>query len=667
MFRFLNFFKLVIPCLLSLSNLAIAQVDGVAPTPFFESQQLNPLNFYKFRVGIPTLTRGPGNDFIDEPITFVNNCGTSGLFCIYGSGQVPWETTSSSMTSGYSGQGGLPSQIPPQWSSGETFSNGSSTYYGNNVYSVSSGGTAGSTPPTCTSGSCSDGNLTWVYNPNLRCQSSYSTTPASVFCSSLNIGLPNPLTQITAVTGHNTDQCGDWVNSSYKNPYDGLWYLLVHNEGPCDYAAPGNDTDESMSMWVSNLGAKDGSPSTWSPMAVPSLSSGTIISSDNPLTPNWIVGIGDCTMFPDAITFPQYMYMFCGHYSASSVSDYKNLIARAPIKTLGPGNWMLYNNGCYCTAALNNHFDQESQRPNAFMFDWVGSYAATMPSVFPIMTMAYGHVVQPVNDPASGGESINGLSLSVSTSLTTPEFKTLLPPLLNFDQQNFTGRPINYDGYFYQILRNDVDGSSVLNPGHFNLAYMLVAANNDLNYRWVGIQNVTMSKMTLSQVKSGVPQVGIQLETWSNTSSGNPASGYLRTTTFNPAAADNQNGGDEYGQWVPQSSLGYMMTMCPNSTLVNKCDVNAAKYANQIEECVYASKDDHMLEIDTNGTYGSCNSGWQHVRTVGWLYSQKPTEFPTNAIYACFNSTGQYHVSIANDSNCGGLGLGSFLGYALIN
>jgi hypothetical protein len=52
---------------------------------------------------------------------------------------------------------------PVLWESGEEFGAGSYCFYEGNYYKTTSGGTAGATPPTHTTGSASDDTVTWTY------------------------------------------------------------------------------------------------------------------------------------------------------------------------------------------------------------------------------------------------------------------------------------------------------------------------------------------------------------------------------------------------------------------------------------------------------------------------------------------------------------------------
>lgn len=52
---------------------------------------------------------------------------------------------------------------PKTWVTSTSFGAGSYSFYNGNYYSTAAGGTTGATPPTHTSGSASDGTVTWTY------------------------------------------------------------------------------------------------------------------------------------------------------------------------------------------------------------------------------------------------------------------------------------------------------------------------------------------------------------------------------------------------------------------------------------------------------------------------------------------------------------------------
>jgi hypothetical protein len=64
---------------------------------------------------------------------------------------------------------------PTVWSAGLTVTAGQFLYYGLNNYAAGSAGMTGSTPPTCMSGSCSDGTISWTY------QSTFITQAGAFF------------------------------------------------------------------------------------------------------------------------------------------------------------------------------------------------------------------------------------------------------------------------------------------------------------------------------------------------------------------------------------------------------------------------------------------------------------------------------------------------------
>ena len=52
---------------------------------------------------------------------------------------------------------------PATWTTGTVYSANAYTFYNGNYYQTTAGGTSGATPPTHTSGSVSDGGVTWTY------------------------------------------------------------------------------------------------------------------------------------------------------------------------------------------------------------------------------------------------------------------------------------------------------------------------------------------------------------------------------------------------------------------------------------------------------------------------------------------------------------------------
>ena len=596
------------------------QQDGLPSSPYLAAQQANPLNSLKIRLGAPVLPFGPSAVIGDTMPNFIY---TGSTYYVFGANQAPWETTATSPTTGYSGTG-----------------------------AGSSGPSVGTTAVTVGYGANVSGTTTQVIGHNYNIGPPVGT---ATFPSSWSQPLPDQ--QLAALSpGTATDQCGAWPTSSYQ--ISGTWYLFVHNEGPCDYVDPLGSgqigyTNESSSLWSSSTGA----PGTWTAVTGAN-SPGTIISSLEPLAPGWLTGVGDATMIPGT---DGYMYAYSTFYCPYAVCDYQNAVARAPMTNLAPGQWKFLYGGCWCAPALNNPWDTTSNLPHADLIPFVGSSVVTMPNM-PYKVLAVdgkNHAYWRFSD----GSNIGGIALSISLNYST--FYTFPAPLVNYDFQNFTGRPSADDLYLYSTFRDDVTGGSVLSATHAALWSIYVPPNNSLSSRYYEEWPATISQMTMPQRLSGMPQIGVTLETWQNTSTGHAWSGHYRTTTVNPYAGIISDGATETG-WATSSSLGYVMTNCPaSSSSVQSCDTNGAVVANRIEECWSgASADDYQLHIDTNGTTGSCPSTWAHVRTVGWLY-KAPQAFGTNPVYACEYST-TYHYA-ATDPACNGNTVIGLLGYALSN
>jgi hypothetical protein len=461
---------------------------------------------------------------------------------------------------------------------------------------------------------------------------------------------PNSIVPISPAV--NSDFCGDWVESFTK--IGSTYYAFVHNEGPCNYTIMGQ-SNLSVSMWTSSTGA----PASWSPMAVEGVSPGTIISSQEPPEATFLTGFGDGSMFPSPDG--KWLYAYLAFYCDSSICDYHNAVARAPANAPGPGNWSFLYQGCFCAPALNNPYNATLKLPNADLFKWVGANVATMPGT-PYTAISVDGKDHTFNIPTL--ENYNGLAVSIA--LDYVHFTTLHSPIINFDFQNFGGRPTPDDLYVYSTLLDGTSGSNVLsNPANMALWSLYVPPNNSLNSRYLVQYPVTMTRLTTAQRLSGIPQVAISLETYQNTSTGQIYSGHRRSTTVNPSAGISSDGATETG-WAPAGFLGYILTACPYSVTINACDANGARIANRIEECWSgAAADDYQLHIDTGGTAGSCPSGWTHVRTVGWLF-QNAQAFGTTAIYACsLTATGTHFSSVSQ--TCNGQTFIALLGYAASN
>ena len=97
--------------------------------------------------------------------TFAN--GFNGAWPIYvqahnsviGAGAIAYSINASDDVVTESGQPGA----PVLWTSGASVTSGQLDYSGTRIYGAETTGTTGATPPTCTSGTCSDGTITWKF------------------------------------------------------------------------------------------------------------------------------------------------------------------------------------------------------------------------------------------------------------------------------------------------------------------------------------------------------------------------------------------------------------------------------------------------------------------------------------------------------------------------
>ena len=429
----------------------------------------------------------------------------------------------------------------------------------------------------------------------------------------------------------------------------------MHVEGKCDYpdplgaGQPGFD-NISQSMYVSATAA----PGSWTPVTGAG-SPGTIISSLEPVEAGWLTGYSDGSMIPSEDGL--WMYAYVAFYCSSAICDYKNMVARAPIHNLAPGNWMFWHNGCWCAPALNNGWNAATHLPDADFIApaWIGGMAAATPGMPYKAIIADDGKDHTYSFPTN--ETYHGLSFSLTSDYV--HFTTVHYPVVNYDFSNFVGRPTPDDFYLYAAFRDDVTGGSVLSPTHAAYWSIWVPPNNDLSKRYLVQWPVTISTLSKTELNAGVPQSAVSLETYVNAGAGK-----YRTTTVNPFASITSNGATETG-WATSGFLGYIATACPNSLTINDCDATGAQAAVRIEECWSSATNDYQLGVDANGTAGSCPSTWTHVRTAGWLY-KNPQSFGTNPVYSCFNSGSNYHFS-SNDNLCNGQTVLGLLGYAMAN
>lgn len=620
-------FRHILLILALLCNQAIAQ--AIPPGPAYKAFINNPINFVKLRLGVPALTRGPDNSCQDAPVSFYKY-GTN-QFYVFCSASGSSEASSSDMYSGWTGSGYGPGVTGTPYS-----------YLGSQYSGVNS-----------------------VVGTNLQ-----------------------PIMQATSIAAISpnlrNDSSGDWIENVYK--IGAKCYGLAHLEGPSNYTYGGSSY--SAAMWVSSdpncaPGTWSGTASsTWAPDVVASLSNGTVQATLQPigsLITNVDTGFGDVSMIPVPAVNPQWMYMYMGYYNTpNGLTDWHVAVARAPINHLDPGNWMFLYQGAFSSPALNNSWNATTELPAADLFDWYGTWISTMPGTpFAAIACGMNHVTIPLGAPPyPQNPGVNGLTLQFSQDYI--HFLPLWEPLLNYDEQDKFGSGASADdGYYYNTLRSDTDGSPLLSANSFNLWETHIYPNNSLNNRYNEVIPVTKSTMTLNQRAQGIPQVGVTLETFfnsTNASGHRTTTGTYRSTTVNPYGGEESDGATEAG-WAASSALGFLMTKCPDGfgltprhSNLNSCDSIGAEIAYRIVECWDSSNDDAMLNIDTTGLGGStasCPSGFIPHRTVGWAF-QQPQPFGTKPLFSCTQTSSGYHFA-SNSATCGGQTVVGSLGNVLAN
>ena len=332
-------------------------------------------------------------------------------------------------------------------------------------------------------------------------------------------------------------ECGRWLNTVL--PVGDALYGLVHQEAGCDYGH-GGQTHKSVAIAVSHDQGL-----SWDDL-------GTVISGADAATPGKGTGEGDCTMVDGQ---DGYAYAYC-----LRLSDYKTIVARAPLTALGPGNWRKYDNGRWSSPGLGG---------GATSIGFVGVASAYFRDP--------GAVALLVADPW-----FHGVRLSLSTDKV--HFTDLPEPLIPLDATDWE-RPAPSELVAYIGVLDPETGANTVGED-FVLATAFLPPGATFADRYLALQRVHMRQ---GEPATG-PQVGVALARWSL------AGGGSRTTTGpvidKDAAID--------------STLGYLMTKAPDGAPSVK-----------LEECALGHG--YRLEID-----GTCAlEGATRLRTAGWAYDDR--------------------------------------------
>ncbi|WP_092574707.1 hypothetical protein [Rhizobium lusitanum] len=379
------------------------------------------------------------------------------------------------------------------------------------------------------------------------------------------------------------DACGQWLNHAELIGTTVIGF--IHDETACKYQL--GQTHKSMSLAVSiDYGL------TWNSL-------GQIITGTDDPTANKNTGEGDCTGINGQ---DGYYYAYCFRPRDGAL-----IVARAPVSSQRPGNWMKFFQGKWEQPGLGG----EATR----LMNGSGVSAARWTTTG--QTVLTGWV--------KGGL---GLFLSRDHTTLTP----LPEPLLAVDPREWK-RPAPSELIFYPVILDATTGANQL-ANSWMLVYAYMQPNEGSNRKYLVFRDVTVS----ASDTPGSPQVGVLLARWYDAA--------LHDRWSTTAAVP---GNDTIYRLEAQS--GYLMTVAPTG-----------QPSSELEDCVSAHPGhlDHLL-----AKKGFCEAhAYQRLRTAGWVYVRQETN--TQPLYQCYSDTEHSHFA-ANRPDCDGKGqMETLLGYDLI-
>jgi len=339
-------------------------------------------------------------------------------------------------------------------------------------------------------------------------------------------------------------------------------------------------------------------------------------------------GEGDCTV----VSSTGNNYIYCRR-----ASDWKTIVAKAPITDPSPGNWKKF----YDPTAT----DSRSATVTASSWSEPGLGGRATPLVDnaggPLGLGASTFLVNGTDRNVMLLEhDINFGGLKASFSSDYVHFTRMKEPLLVLDGYSW-GRPAATELVAYPDAIDNADGDDTWTTA-FMLTHMYLepqdapATDGLFTQRFLVFRDVTVTVMPTPQT----PQVGVALSRWSSTND--------RWSTTAPVPGN-------FSTYTYEGDSGYLMTKPdPNQPTV------------KLVECISywpgASDPDHVL------TSNACdaNSSQVFLRTAGWVY-QNDQGANTHAIYRCYSSTLKTHF-VSTQSDCEGLGTMEWrLGFALVD
>lgn len=369
--------------------------------------------------------------------------------------------------------------------------------------------------------------------------------------------------------------CGRWITSILNGL--GSLYGLIHNETRCG--------DPHGSYKTMSIAKTTDFGLTWSVL-------GPIIATDQPNAPH-SEGEGDCTGIDG---HNGYWYAYCLRRR-----DNKNVVARAPIESPGPGKWFKWTGSGWNAPGIGG--------TGAGLNGFVGMSAAYWSGPDVVLVL---------------GSQATSLQLSISQDKV--QFGAVPDPIILYDEYNWQ-RPAPSELYAYPSMIADRGFSDIRE--HFILAYMYVPPNEDFSQRYLVAQEGWIDATALPQS----PQVRTALSRWID------ADGHTWTTT-GPTVSRGYS-------YKYDKTLGSLMTAAPGRSAAVKLD-----------ECFSEQSGVGFL-----AAAGHCgDEGSSRRRPAGFVFRDDAAG--TMPLFVCVTAGGTPFMSNRNDCENKGH-RAALLGYAL--
>ncbi|WP_390348397.1 hypothetical protein ACFJIS_12705 [Variovorax boronicumulans] len=420
-------------------------------------------------------------------------------------------------------------------------------------------------------------------------------------------GATTPIPTLSSGTADGFSDCGRWLADTKRLP-NNLINGFVHAETLCNYSV--NQTRKSMAYSFSvDSGASWSAPQQ-------------IISGPDTFQWNKITGEGDCTVAEGG---DSYYYAYC-----LRASDWRTIVARAPISSPQAGNWRKWFGGGWTEPGLGGNatalFTADTSAPGNATDGLVGTGSGRWADQNRMVLLASDSI----NYPPGQNNGFGGIKISFSSNKTN--FTRLKEPLWVADYQQWdrTAVGAQSDLFAYlSILSNQDSSNQFTSP--FLVTHTYLQPGEGFDKRYLVFRDVTMTVGTTP----ANPQVGVALTRWYNATTND-----MRSTVA-PVPGN-------FTSFAMEKSLGYLMTKAPSQFA-----------SSQLEECT-SNWPGHPDNLLTNN--GTCN-GYTRLRTAGWVF-QSP-QANTIPLYRCFDNARVLHFA-SNQSDCEGRGTMEWLlGYAL--